>query len=267
MLVGGNHDVDWEEARGADGARKRHRPFVRAFKDIDGVSIAKLDVPPGRSRPPTRHHFAGIDVEVILLGSAEHGGEIDPELIAATDRLRQHALAAGSTADEAQALTLRKRYGQLDPGLVHHEDLLHIRGTRLYGALGIAVLHHPLSPMPSTELAPLGGLLNAGQVKHALIEAGFHLVLHGHAHSAWHIAERWPGKHDGRELHIIGAPTLSSYETIESHGYNELRVHLAEDGPRVEVILHERKGDGFHASTPVPIPTLSVTGSGSTHGR
>lgn len=267
MLVGGNHDVDWTETRGAAGARKRHLPFVRAFDGIDGVCIARLDQPPGPSRPPTRHRFVGIDLEVVLLGSAEHGGEIDLELLAATDRLRQQALAAGNAADEALALALRKRYGQLDPGLVHHEDLRHIRGTRLYGAFGIAVLHHPVSPMPSTELAPLGGLVNAGQVKQALLEAGFHLVLHGHAHSAWHIAERWPGKHGDRELHILGAPTLSSYETVESQGYNELRVHLEEDGPRVEVILHERRGDGFHASTPVPISTSSAPGRTPMHGR
>lgn len=101
--------------------------------------------------------------------------------------------------------------------------------------------------MPSSvELAPLGGLLNAGQVKDALLEAGFHFVLHGHAHSAWLVAERWFRKHGGRELHVIAAPTLSSDETVESHGYNELCIHFEVDGPRVDVMLYERKGDSFH---------------------
>lgn len=191
----------------------------------------------------TRRHGPG------CCASAEHGGELDTDILALTERLRQQAVAAGDQEGEAKASLLRKRYGQLDPGLVHREDLRHLRRVELQGAIGIAVLHHPVSHLPSSaELAPLGGLLNAGRVKDALLHAGFHFVLHGHTHSAWVCAERWPGQHHDRTLHIVAAPTLSSYETVESHGYNELCIHIEEDGTCVDVTLYTRKGDSFHVA-------------------
>ena len=66
-----------------------------------------------------------------------------------------------------------------------------IDNTLTFKPVRIAVLHHPVSPIPgTTEIA--AWLVNAGQVKDALLEKHFCVVLHGHVHSAWVGQECWP---------------------------------------------------------------------------
>ncbi|MFO0605182.1 MAG: metallophosphoesterase [Polyangiales bacterium] len=89
----------------------------------------------------------------------------------------------------------------------------------------IAVLHHPVSPLPDTEVARFGGLLNAGAVKEALLAKGFHLVLHGHVHRGWFAQERqWGADGAPRTLAVASAPTLGSRETAKDQGFNEIEV-------------------------------------------
>ncbi|MEZ4382078.1 MAG: metallophosphoesterase [Nannocystaceae bacterium] len=257
LVVGGNHDVDWQQTRGADGARARHLPFAR---ELDGFPRPPLEEPPERRKLATVT-YADAGLEVILLGSAEFGGEIDELLVELLDDLRAKVLAdaepspAGRAPDELQRL--RDRLSRLDPGLVHNEDLSRLRGRPKVQPLRIAVLHHPVSPLPATtDVAPYAGLINAGAVKDALFEAGVDLVLHGHMHSAWLAEERWVGR--ARPLRIAAAPSLSSRLIHEAHGYNEILLYReGDDHFQLEVRAIARSGESWSESAalaPFPAP-------------
>lgn len=70
LLVGGNHDVDWNQTRGAHGARSRHRAIADAFAPDPRP---RLDEPP-ESGALVVERYADAGLEIMLLGSAEHGG-------------------------------------------------------------------------------------------------------------------------------------------------------------------------------------------------
>ncbi|MCB9566165.1 MAG: hypothetical protein H6710_02935 [Myxococcales bacterium] len=159
--------------------------------------------------------------------------------------LAAEARAKGE-AGEALAPELR-RLGRLDPGLVHSADLHRLRARRweLEAPIRIAVLHHPVSPLPTiTDVAPYAGLINAGAVKDALFDRRFALVLHGHQHAQWLGEERWPGHAAGdHTLRIAAAPSLGSREVAEQHGYNEVLILREGDRHEVEVRTYTRSGD------------------------
>jgi len=243
LVVGGNHDVAWNETRGHGGARRRHLDFARHFADYPRP---RLEEPPD-ARALTVQRYAGAGLEVVLLGSAEHGGELDETLITILDVARRQALEAGEAGPAETAERLRARLGRLDPGLVHHADLDRLRQHPWREPLRIAVLHHPVSPLPAQpDITAYTGLLNAGAVKDALIDRGFALVLHGHMHSQWFGEEIWPNHHRGRRpLRIAAAPSLGSREVGEQHGFNEIVVSFEGARQRVEVRGWVRDGDSF----------------------
>lgn len=232
LLAPGNHDVDWTQSLGKHDTRARHRPFAAAF---EAFPRPKLEVDP-EARPLAKVTFADIGVDLLLLGSAEFGGEEEKDadraaLLDLIDKLREKAAVEG---DFAEAKALRDRVSRIDPGLVHHADLRRVSETQWRQPVRIAVLHHPVSPLPSTEVARYGGLLNAGDVKDTLMHKGFCLVLHGHAHTGWFGSERWPGRHQERTLHIAAAPSLGSREIQEHNGFNAIEV------------IRERRGGETH---------------------
>ncbi|WP_437626111.1 metallophosphoesterase family protein [Sorangium sp. So ce1151] len=231
LLVGGNHDVDWRQAAtpAPAGTQARHAPFARAFDDHPRCARPRLEDPP-EARALAVARYADLGVEFALLGSAEFGGqaEADPvrdELLALIGRLRQGAM---EEPDADRAAVLRDHVARIDPGLVHDADLQRVRRAQWHAPIRIAVLHHPVSPLPSTELARFGGLINAGEVKDALVHKEFCLVLHGHSHTGWFGKEQWPERHEDWTIRIAAAPSLSSREVQEHNGYNE--VEIARDG-------------------------------------
>lgn len=245
LLVGGNHDVDWTQTRGQAGARARHLPFARAFHDFPRP---RLEEPP-EARPLTAVRYADAGVVFVLLGSAEFGGELDDDLIALLDRARERSLESGARGQAEEAQRLRDRLGRVDPGLVHQRDLGRLRGERWPESVRIAVLHHPLSPLPSSvDVVPYAGLVNAGAVKDALIDRQFCLALHGHLHSQWWGEERWPSHQRGDHvLRIVAAPSLGSREVHEHHGYNEILIHReGDDHFEVAIVRYQRQGDTWH---------------------
>lgn len=222
LLVGGNHDVDWRQSLGTHDARARHRPFAQAF---EGYPRPKLEIEPEK-RPLAQVAFPDVGVEVLLLGSAEFGGEEekDPdraEVLKLVDKLREKAALE---PDILESLKLRDRVARIDPGLVHHEDLQRTKEHAWKQPIRIAMLHHPVSPLPATEISRYSGLINAGEVKDALLYRGFSMILHGHAHTAWYGCERWPGRHKDREIYVIAAASLGSREVQEHHGFNEIEI-------------------------------------------
>lgn len=255
LVVGGNHDVDWGETRGADGARKRHIPFARELNDYPRPHLE--DPPASRNLTVLRYARAG--VEVVLLGSAEHGGEIDHEFLGLVEKYRAAAVERGAVNDTEEADRLRARLGRLDPGLVHHADLARLRAHDWREPVRLAVLHHPVSPMPSMpDVAAYTGLLNAGAVKEALIDKEFTLVLHGHMHSQWYGAESWPGR-GHHTLRIAAAPSLGSTEVYERHGYNEVLLSFEGESQHIEVHGYVREGDAWHPRS--GHPRFSIAGS------
>jgi len=264
LLVGGNHDVDWSKTRGEAGARDRHRRFAAAFDDFPRP---RLEDPP-ETRPLTTVAYLDAGIEVALLGSAEFGGEIDELLVELIDTLQrtladaplsstggtlatvaaQYAGHAAEPGRDPEALAkLRDRLSRLDPGLVHRDDLSRLRAHPWRAPVRIAVLHHPLSPIPTTtDIAPYAGLINAGAVKDAMLASGVTLALHGHMHSSFLAVEHWAGR--PQPLRIAAAPSLSSRETSEHHGYNELLVYREGDSYELEVRAIARVGETWSVS-------------------
>lgn len=258
LLVGGNHDVDWNLA--ARGDRTRHaafatmagaRPHPRLHEEPEHRTVAQVSFPE-----------AG--VTVALLGSAEYGGTItqDPlrkALHEAAQRAEEH-IPAGDTALLDRVKSLRTKLAddpvaelrgvldelhkkglddakvtaieglhwkvmRIDPGLVDDHDLKRVRAHEWTHPVRIAVLHHPVSPLPELELARFGGLINAGAVKETLLEKGFQLVLHGHVHRGWFAEEKvWRSDGKPRSLAVASAPTLGSRETSKDPGFNEIEI-------------------------------------------
>lgn len=239
LVVGGNHDVDWAASRKSPEPWRRHDAFATAF---DGLPHPRLHEPPA-GRELSTWRIAELDLELVLLGSSELGGEIDrqpamTELLDLVDRLSKDA---HDESDRAKAAALRSKAAQLDPGLVHHEVLRRIAHPDNALPIRIAVLHHPISPLPQTEVKQYAGLVNAGAVKAELLSKRFCLVLHGHCHLGWFGEESWPDVHDGWTLRIAAAPTLSSRARDDVLGFNVVRIlpdwRLAGDGNRWERAL------------------------------
>lgn len=225
LVVGGNHDVDWRKTSEAAGQRTRHQPFAEAFDGFERARRALLDQPPD-DRALAVARYPDLGVEVLLLGSAEFGGqeERDPvraELLDLIARLKKGAM---EEPDEERAAALRHQVSRIDPGLVHDADLERVRRTEWHAPVKIAVLHHPVSPMPRSELARFAGLINAGEVKDTLAHKEFCLILHGHAHTGWFGKEQWPERHEDWTLRIAAAPSLGSREVQEHNGYNEIEI-------------------------------------------
>jgi 3',5'-cyclic AMP phosphodiesterase CpdA len=222
LLVGGNHDVDWSQTR-AGGEHARHENFANAVK---GYAHPHLEQPPA-DRKLQAIEWPDLGISVLLLGTSELGGEIERDKERYELRKELVKLArAPSKPEQEEAEKLALKAARLDPGLVHAEVLRHVNTHPWNDKLPvrISVMHHPPSPLPSTEVARYSGLLNAGAVKQVLMEKGFCLVLCGHAHSGWFAEERWH-KHPGeRTLRIAAAPSLGSYEVAENNGFNLVEV-------------------------------------------
>lgn len=250
LIAGGNHDVDWGQTEGNAGARKRHVPFARAFDTLPrSVRVRLEEAPEGRKLAIARYPELG--VEILLLGSAEFGGEHEKDparegLLELVERLRKDAMAK---PEHERAEALHQQVARIDPGLVHGEDLARVRREPWSQPVRLAVLHHPVSPLPMTELGRYVGLINAGEVKDRLMEKGFCLVLHGHAHTGWFGKEEWPGRHGGRVLWIASAPSLGSSEVQEHHGFNDIEIsrepHASEAKYSLTVRRYSREGGSW----------------------
>ncbi|MFJ9038397.1 metallophosphoesterase family protein [Streptomyces sp. NPDC102406] len=219
VLVGGNHDVSWDLSLDPRPAA-RHEWFARTFAEFPHPDLQE----PRHERRRLYVRYPEAGLRIALLGSAESGGE------AARDEDRHKLEAAqeefSHTLDEAQLAALIQDFERIDPGVVSRGVLDRLAPDR--GWTTLAALHHPLSPVPSVEIAPYSGVVNAGQAKAALTAAETALVLHGHTHLGFLAAERLLGGARAWTTRIAGAPALGSRETDEHNGYNE--VFVAREG-------------------------------------
>ncbi|WP_224361001.1 metallophosphoesterase family protein [Hyalangium versicolor] len=222
LLVGGNHDVDWSQAKPNGDERARHETFAKVFKDY---------VHPHLETPPETRDFKPVKwkefgLTILLMGTSELGGQVQEEV---EQRARVYELsklsAAASPEERDKAETAAIQAARIDPGLVHHRVLKCVSTHKWEDSLSvrIAVLHHPLSPLPSTEVTRYAGLLNAGAVKQVLLEKGFCLALCGHVHAGWFAEERWHER-TVRTLRIAAAPSLGSSSIAENNGFNVVEI-------------------------------------------
>ncbi|KFA89138.1 metallophosphoesterase family protein [Archangium violaceum] len=246
LLVGGNHDVDWSQTRGGLQPA-RHQNFADFFH---GYAHPHLEVPPAdRKLEPIE--WPDLGITVLLLGTSELGGQIEEE--------REHYNLLQELAKLPKVPTKEQREkadklatdaARIDPGLVEDRDLRRVSTHHWKDSLPvrISVMHHPPSPLPSTEVARYSGLLNAGAVKQVLMEKGFCLVLCGHVHTGWFAEERWLNHSGGRTLRIAAAPSLGSREISANNGFNLVEVFRDRDRnglPKYQVRIRRyvRQGD------------------------
>lgn len=232
VLVGGNHDVSWDLC--LDERREaRHEWFASTFKRYPHPDLHVAD--PARRRLFVEYPDAGL--RIALLGSAESGGEpvhdADRELLEATR-------TQFADADRQATRDLIRSFERLDPGIVARPILDKL--SLANGYLTLAVLHHPISSVPAVEIAPYTGIVNAGQVKQALISAGTALVLHGHTHLSFLAAERVLGPARTWTMRIAGAATLASADTDEPNGYNEILI--SREGSAHRLLVRPVRLDG-----------------------
>ncbi|KOV91701.1 hypothetical protein ADK65_35495 [Streptomyces sp. NRRL B-1140] len=229
LLVGGNHDVSWERCLDPDPAA-RHEWFARVFREYPHPD---LDRPDKDRRLYVAYPEAGL--RVALLGSAESGGEParDQDRRLLHEIREEFAHAVDEDEDEDEICSLIQDFERVDPGVVARGVLDRLSAEAGYTTF--AALHHPLSPVPSVEVSPYSGVVNAGQVKWALAAAETSLVLHGHTHLAFLAAERFLNGGRGWTTRIAGAPALGSLHTDEQNGYNELL--LAREGNGHTIVL------------------------------
>lgn len=230
LLVGGNHDVDWSQAKPGKDERARHETFETIFKDY---AHPHLEAPPEtREFKPVKWKEFGLTV--LLLGTSELGGQVQEEVEQRARLFEFAKLSADASPEERdKAEAEAVQAARIDPGLVHHRVLKCVSTHKWEDSLPvrIAVLHHPPSPMPSTEVTRYAGLLNAGAVKQVLMEKGFCLALCGHVHAGWFAEERWHER-TVRALRIAAAPSLGSSSIAENNGFNvvELLRELNREG-------------------------------------
>jgi len=226
VLVGGNHDVSWDQCVD-ENPHARHEWFAVAFHDYPH---ADLHLPAATNRRlEVRYPAAGL--RLLLLGSAESGGE---------SRLIQELKEAVSEGDETAVLEVVDKLEHLDPGIVSRAVLDRI--TPESGMLTFAALHHPVSPVPAVEVAPYSGIVNAGQAKRALAEARTALVLHGHTHMSFFAAERILNATPNWTMRIAGAASLAAASSDEQNGYNQ--VFVAREGGAHTVLVRPMRLDG-----------------------
>lgn len=233
VLVGGNHDVAWDHC--LDKHREtRHQWFATTFADYPHPDLHVADH--SQRRLFVNYNSAGL--RIALLGSAESGGEPARD----ADRENVHASLrqlASADAEEDVRKSIRA-IERVDPGVVAREILDRLRPRE--GYLTLAALHHPVSPVPTVEVSPYSGIVNAGHVKQALASAATALVLHGHTHLSFLSAERLLGIARPWTLRIAGAATLSSTETSEQNGFNE--IFIAREGRAHRLLVRPVRLDG-----------------------
>ncbi|MFJ9705802.1 metallophosphoesterase family protein [Streptomyces sp. NPDC101234] len=222
VLVGGNHDVSWDRCLD-ERPSARHEWFARTFHGYPHPDLDQEDHAARRLYV----RFADAGLRIALLGSAESGGE--PANDEGRQRVRELIAELGS-ADATQVSEVMGKLERHDPGVVAHQVLTRLK--REEGSVTLAVVHHPLSPVPAVEVAPYAGVVNAGQAKLYLAETHTCLVLHGHTHLGFLASERLIDRSRGGRrawtTRIAGAPALASVHSNEENGYNE--VSIAREG-------------------------------------
>ena len=171
-VIPGNHDLDWSR----DTFQEKIQNYQAAFEQFDRRVFAL-----GISQTPY-FIIEGTNILVYPFNTCLLGGYVN-KAIHTVQQLISKAIGEKSDREEAhQALEQEKR---LDPGYISNSDLsviYHQLPPSHHRMFKVAVMHHNLSPLPTSHIDRFGCIINAGVAKQHLMAAGFDLVLHGHQH-------------------------------------------------------------------------------------
>lgn len=155
-------------------------------------------------------------------------------LLREIDKARE--MAAGDSALARQLETLRTRAAEdllVDAGLVGDEQIAYFEemmkvirahlGSTWDQVAKVAILHHHLNPIwrQQLELKPFESIIDAAQVKQALTEFGFDIVLHGHKHqNGVSLDATVVPTTEGRSpdpISIVSGGTVCGYPALNDH--------------------------------------------------
>lgn len=238
LLVGGNHDVSWDQCVQPD-PQVRHRWFAETFAAYPHPELHR----PAEQRDRLEVRYPDAGLRIALFGSSESGGE--RTLAAEHGEVEEQLAKLHEAVDQEEVSELIRGFEQLDPAAISRTVL--DRLTVEAGTMTLAAMHHPLVQVPSVEVAPYTGLINGGQVRQALARARTALVMHGHTHLAFFAAERLlgdagNGSGTGWTMRIAGAATLAAATTNEQNGYNQILI--ARHGGEHTVVVRPVRFEG-----------------------
>ena len=217
LMVPGNHDLDWSK-------EKYEQKVDRYARMADALAAGGDVLSPrfhARNQPACWDFGDEVNAFVCLFDTTSLGGVNDPILESIHDKLKlanRHLLESPTNTDVfAEALAELRKQFRKDPGYVRPEDLDEMRKTLKKipkDRLKIAVMHHNPTSVPSDDIEAFDAIINAGVVKHALIDVGFDLIFHGHRHvfSCTHERSLQPREEWQQGIFIVGADSLGCKE-------------------------------------------------------
>lgn len=257
VIVPGNHDVDRNisprSAERWDGFKKRFglkhvipwlpnadRPDVlmRKFLDLD---ITKLDLIGGGDVKNDGYEPTSLGLPFVFDKTkgvfiyAFNSAMISGTKIVAGKPLEEYLKALNTTDTSAQKENLLRVFNELvsvDPARIEYDEL-DLFDQFIYAfrqkipndfqrAVKIAILHHHVTPFISEEVKQFEFLMNAGQFKKHLVDAGFHIVMHGHKHVPDMLIDS--ALSDEKRLIIVAGATVGGMASGSQNGFNILRV-------------------------------------------
>jgi len=247
LIVPGNHEASW-------GDLAIHDPEQDPMLNYQGSAVmnyanALSDLPSICYAPP--------GIEIVLLHSARHGGlkvclgaepkspklaqshrKIEELVRKAYTELIQALQSIPEDADEQDKVYLLQNTIRFTCGYIEDADLRQIK-THLTRARSkpyppgsclqmtdkttrIGVCHHNLSNFHDPEI--FADMVNSGDVRDYLLDAGISILLHGHTHRSLVSTERIYRDRGWTEFHSIGVGTLGALTTQNVLSFNEITV-------------------------------------------
>ncbi len=292
IVTPGNHDVSWPPSLSKLGSWPSEDRFHNFINCCDPRYYRPLLTPHDkdvintlRKKPNPRWYFTSFSddlcIFILPLSSADLGGSpVESELLdKVTDKAK---LAKGIAPGLLKVLTCDIPYVDMAQ-FTYLEHLITEWSTKdaslheaFQRAVKIAVVHHPLLPVPGEqELRPFDTVANGANVATKLSTLGFQLVLYGHKHrlgchvnsGLWenHFSE--DGEKDMGEIacavggHLIVGRT-EALEDERGFSVISIRLDVDSDQPRttIDLVTHSGRGEGWGSRERRRLLTLDVEG-------
>lgn len=297
IVTPGNHDVSWPPSLSALGSWPSEERFHNFIDCCGGTDYCRPllrsdEKDPARTlrhnpHPPWyfKNFSNDLSVFVLPLSSADLGGapiesevldtvsdkaELNSEIASGLLKVLTYDIPYVDMAQLTQLDNLLKQWRESD---TQRGRDLHKRFER---AVKIAVVHHPLLPVPGEqEFRPFDTVANGADVAKKLSTLGFQLVLYGHKHrlgchvnhGMWenHFAE--DGEKDIGEItglvggHLI-VGRIEALDGERGFGVISLALHRDSGQPRttVDLATHSERGDGWGSPVSRHLLTLDAEG-------
>lgn len=283
IVVPGNHDVNWDIAQRSEYFPEKFDTFRSRLMDFDQpVLLPAFETAGGN---PCRF-LSDYGVLIYALNSCLLGGIVreDARQVRAVRSdletmreilLNEYAHDAAIVQPVRKAIEGLRKLDEksfiIDAGLVGKDfihriskDLRNLRDTltsseeiaRFDDSLRIAVLHHHVSPFSPIETKEFEELLDVGPLKAALLQEGFHLVLHGHKHQPCVTRETVIDKDGEHSLVVVAAGSLGDWNSGSSFNIITLSNPIAREVEvRMDIIRMNHEKTRFYRD---PLPAFVI---------